>query len=288
VYKAVKNGYGFISVEPIPSKDELKNFYEKKYYQNYHGSYQKSYTKDELKYFFIEADITKFILDKFIAKEKLDILDLGCGEGFFANYFYKNNHNITTSDFSDHGLLKHNKHLLETFIKGDILSTIDTLNDKNKKFDFINLKNVLEHVIDPTELLANIKNLLSSNSIIRIEVPNDFSKFQKFLLDQDLTTQTWFAPPEHLHYFNFDNIQDYLKSLNFNINLIMSDFPIEIFLANEVSNYTKDKNVGKDAHKARVRMINFLYEQGKENFVDYFKSSAKINLGRQIIVYVQL
>ena len=50
-----------------------------------------------------------------------------------------------------------------------------------KKFDSINLFDVLEHVTNPIQLLKNCHKLLRSNGIIIIEVPNDYKLLQKIV-----------------------------------------------------------------------------------------------------------
>ena len=50
-----------------------------------------------------------------------------------------------------------------------------------KKYDAINLFDVLEHVHNPTELLKKCHQLLKSRGIIVIEVPNDYNPLQKIV-----------------------------------------------------------------------------------------------------------
>ena len=40
--------------------------------------------------------------------------------------------------------------------------------------DIIHLGNVIEHVLNPEDLLKKIKNILSSNGILICTFPNDF------------------------------------------------------------------------------------------------------------------
>jgi len=288
-YKAQKTELGFYSVSPLPSVKELEKHYGEKYYQNEHGSYQHSYTNDELKYFEIESKIAEAIFKKFNTHnvdKSLKLLDVGAGEGFFSKYFYEYDWSVITCDFADNGMIRHNPNLIDTFVKGDIFETLENQIKEKRVYDLINLKNVLEHVLDPVDLLQTLQLLLKDSSVLRIEVPNDYSPFQEMLLEQGMTENTWFSPPEHLHYFTFENIQNLLSSLGFTAQFIMADFPIELYILNNSSNYAKNKNLGKNAHLARVKANNFIFDQGIEAYINYFSASARVNLGRQVILYV--
>jgi hypothetical protein len=122
--------------------------------------------------------------------------------------------------------------------------------------------------------------------MLRVVVPNDYSAFQEALLERDKTHETWFAPPEHLHYFNFESLRELLNSLGYRLKVMMADFPIEIFLLNNHSNYAKDRDVGKEAHYSRVIASNYIFEQGIENYIKYFSACVDVDFGRQVIAYV--
>lgn len=282
-YRLEKTKWGFYSVVPLPSSEELEKHYEKKYYQNEHGSYQHWYSTEESTYFENEAKVTEYIFNKYIDTSSGKLLDIGAGEGFFANYFFEKKWEVVTCDYSDSGMKHHNPSLLNTLVKGDIFSTLE--NYKNKNYDIINLKNILEHVLDPVALLNLIRPLLKRNSLLRIVVPNDYSTFQEMLFERGMTENTWFSPPEHLHYFTFKSLVDLLSSLGYKVRTLMADFAIELFLLNKHSNYSKNKETGKAAHLARVIADNYIFNQGVGGYVKYYSACAEVNWGRQVIAY---
>jgi len=63
------------------------------------------------------------------------------------------------------------------FEQGDIMSFLQKSSNEELKYGLINLDNVLEHVLEPRELLLSLKSHLSNKTVLRIQVPNDFSKF---------------------------------------------------------------------------------------------------------------
>lgn len=282
--KVVKNEFGFYSAKDMPTVDELSQYYENKYFQESKGLYRKGYNQNELTYFDNKAKVAEHICQKSIGS----LLDVGCGEGYFAKYFKEKSWDITTLDYSSYGISNHNPKLLETHITGDVFKLLEDITEKEIKYDLINLSNVLEHVIDPVSLLKSLKKLMHKNSYLRISVPNDFSNFQNFLLEKDYTKNTWVCLPDHLHYFTFETLENFLHSLGFNCDILLGEFPIEIFIANEKSNYAKNREVGGYAHKSRVEVDNFLFSQGIEKYINYYKASAEIGFARQIIAYVKL
>jgi len=289
-HEVIKSKHGYLSIKELPSKQELEKYYSQKYYQEGNSAqYSYEYSADELKYFEYTAEVAQFIFKNENNNKNNSLLDVGTGEGFFAKSFFNNSWDVTTLDYSSYGINSHNPALVNTLIQGDIFQSLTSLCiEKRNCFDFINLSNVLEHVIDPIDLLNTLKLLLNKDSILRISVPNDYSEFQQFLLDKDYSSNTWLCPPDHLHYFTFESLSNLLVSLGYEIVVSMGEFPIELFLTNENSNYVKNKEVGKASHKSRIEVDNFLFEQGIKKYINYYKASAEIGLSRQVVMYAKL
>lgn len=280
--------FGYFSVKNLPTDDEIKEYYKEKYYQNNLAQYSHSYSEGEYIFFENKAKVAEYIFKKYYNTHNVSLLDVGAGEGFFAKYFLKNNWKVTTLDYSNCGITNHSPLLLETLIQGDVFKSLENLMQQNTSFNLINLSNILEHVTDPILLLKNLKSLLSRESLIRISVPNDYSDFQNFLLENKQTTNTWFCPPEHLHYFTFNSLSNLLEYLNYEIVLKIAEFPVELFLSNELSNYANNRENGKFAHASRVEVDNFLFNEGMEKYLNYYKSSAEIGIGRQVVIFAKV
>ena len=96
------------------------------------------------------------------------VLDIGCGSGSMLKALNIFDHNLVLSghDVSEHLQEKiQSIKGVENFYSGD-------LDNINNKFDVIILSHVLEHIDDINEFFNKIKNLLSLNSIVLIQVPN--------------------------------------------------------------------------------------------------------------------
>ena len=58
------------------------------------------------------------------------------------------------------------------------------LSENEEKFDLIWLGNVLEHVLDPVDLLLKLRRLVTPLSIVIVTVPNDGNEYQEMLLEE--------------------------------------------------------------------------------------------------------
>jgi SAM-dependent methyltransferase len=280
-----KHVLGFIQAVPTPTSEELKRFYAEKYYQNATGSYEIVYGEDELSWFKNRAVVAEAVVRKY--REQSSILDIGCGEGFLLDHFFSKGWQVLGWDFSKFGVEKFNPHLLPHFMQGDIYELIREHKKIGQQFSVVNLSNVLEHVIDPIFLLEEVRDLLAPDGLLRITVPQDFSAFQQLLMDKNLTTETWFAPPDHLNYFNRESFMAIIAHCRYECVELLADFPIEQFIANVNANYAKDKSLGKGAHLARITIENFLIDADLQAYINYASNAATLGFGRNLTAYVR-
>lgn len=287
-YDLKLNELGYMEVYPKPSLEELEEHYRDKYFQlTTSSSYKSSYSDEELLFMDLEAEMCIATINKYTFVSNT-LLDVGCGEGYFSKYFLDKGWKLKCVDFSINGIKNHNPSLIPYFQQGDLLEWLQNNNSNDSKYGLINLDNVLEHVIDPKELLLSLKPLLCSDTLLRIEVPNDFSGFQKYLIQQGFTKENWISPPEHLSYFNRSSLINLLDSVGYKVISVQADFPIEQFLINKYSNYNGDKGRGKEAHTSRVLITNFLAKQNLDRYIDYREASADLDYGRLLTAYVKL
>lgn len=283
--KVTRNKYGFYTLADKPTQQELSNYYQKKYYQA-DEKYSSTYTKDEIENIEIKFKLKYEIIQKHFPKsdEKLNALDIGTGEGWTLKFLKEKNWGIKGVDFSDFGIKTHNSSIAEDLLVGDIDEETAKLIEADEKFDLIWLDNVLEHVLEPEQLLENCKKLANSGALLVIEVPNDFSPTQTSLLENGYVDEPyWIITPDHISYFNAKALNSLCKSKGWeNIDLV-SDFPIDFFLFNKHTNYIKNKDVGKECHYARTYIENFLAKQEINKTLDLYRQMAKMGLGRQII-----
>lgn len=280
-----ETNYGYFELKNKPGKDELTEYYRNKYYQESNGSYQNLYSAEEIKFENNKIEQKYSLVQNLLPQnKKLKLLDIGCGEGFCLSYFYKKDWEILGLDFSVHGLATHNPHIEKYVISGDIYDNLKILEEKKSKFDLIWLDNVLEHVLDPLQLLVDCYNLTSENGLLIIEVPNDFSKLQLELKEQKFIDRDfWVVSPDHISYFNKEGLINICKKADWNVEKIIADFPIDFNLFNPNANYIVDKKTGKGAHLQRIKIGNLMHQISVAKANKFYEALADLGLGRQII-----
>jgi len=198
------NEYGYYQLVNPPTSAELNAYYEGNYYQQQHSLYESSYDETELKYLRQKIEQKNRILEQAgISGADRKLLDVGCGEGFTLNYFHQKNWQVTGLDMSDYGCETHNPECLPNLIQADLYEGLGLLEKENRKFDVVWLDNVLEHVLDPLDLVRRCQSLLFDDGAVVIEVPNDFSAIQLAALENGLVDSAfWLVRPDHISYFN--------------------------------------------------------------------------------------
>ena len=240
-----------------------------------------------LKFYSLQVKLCLATLEKY-SKLDTNLLDLGCGEGFFAASLFRQGWKVNCIDFSNNGISNHNPELLPFFHQGDILSYISKEAASGRTYGLLNLNGVLEHVLNPKEILSEMRKVMDSSSIARITVPNDFSKFQMFLTKLGFVKENWVVPPEHLNYFNNVSLQNLITYSGFETISLQADFPIEQFLLNEHSNYWSNPSLGKEAHKARMLCTSYLAETNISRYIDLREASADLDFGRTLTAFIKL
>lgn len=135
-----------------------------------------------------------FYLYPLLAKNlKGKVLDVGCGIGDFLN-FKKDTVGVDI-----------NKDNIDYCIKNGLnakLMVEDKIPFQNSSFDSIILDNVLEHILDPENLLNEINRVLGDEGRLIIGVPG----LKGYASDSD-----------HKSYYDIQKLKDTLHKFNFNL-----------------------------------------------------------------------
>ncbi len=284
-----KNPIGFWELAVKPDIDELRSYYNKKYYQHAKGSYEIEYTEAELTYFRIKLEQRAFIVDQLIDKGcPKSFLDVGCGEGFSLPYFEKRGWKVKGIDFSSAGVKAQNPAYENHVLVGDIFELLDQEIYARQTYGVVWLQNVLEHVLNPVELLEKLKPLVSDHGLAVITVPNDFSITQKRAIEGGLIDkQFWIVSPDHISYFDKDSLSAICKHTGWNRLDLIGDFPIDWFLFNDHSNYIKFPDRGKSVHRAKIELETLIGQISPDKALNLFRSMAEAGFGRNLTIFVQ-
>lgn len=290
----IKDPIGFFSIKNMPTSEELSKFYNEQYFQNDKSrpkEYQEQYDENEIKHKNLINDLCFFSIYKLRPnwrKKEIKLLEVGVGEGFLLSYAEQKGLNVEGIDFNDYAVKKFNPHVANKVRIGNPLDILDDFRSQSKKFDVCILRNVLEHVIDPRELLKTLKDLLSNNGILIITIPNDFSDLQLRAYELGYVKEKfWVTHPDHLHYFNTENIENFVNEMHFKMLDRYSTFPIDFFLFHPDSNYIQDENQGKPTHRARIELDLILAKKGISNYSHLSQSFASCGVGRDLTVILE-
>jgi len=157
---------------------------------------------------------------QFLPKNFDKILDIGCGEGLFAHSIReKSNREIELW-----GIEPMEKQGLEAKKKLDkvlIGKSEDVLNEiPDNYFDVIFFNDVLEHLVDPYNLLKLIKSKLSNDGFIVSSIPNVryHNTFMDLVLNKNWDYKSFgVLDKTHLRFFTKKSIVKMYESMDFEI-----------------------------------------------------------------------
>lgn len=208
------NACGFVFMFKIPSYEDLSNYYSKYSYKN--EAYLspitiKNYNK---------------LLDEF---ENLritgNLLDVGCGRGWFLEEAKKRGWNVYGTEFSEMAVeICRNKGI--AIKQGDLISE----DFENIKFDVITSFEVIEHLSFPRKHIEEVYKLLRQGGLYYCTTPN-FNALYRYLKKTNYNIITF---PEHLSYFSKSTLcklaaENSLKKIKF----LSTGLSVELFKSND-------------------------------------------------------
>jgi len=283
------NGFGFYQLVNPPTAAELSAYYAGEYFQQQRSLYGRTYDATDLRYLRQKIHQKYRILEQAgVSGEQRMLLDVGCGEGYTLDYFRKLNWRVTGLDMSDFGCETHNPECLPNLIQTDLFQGLELLDKEGRKFDVVWLDNVLEHVLDPLDLITRCQSLLCDDGAVVVEVPNDFSAVQLTALDNNhIDACFWLVRPDHISYFNRDGLVNLASHAGLTPFRIIADFPIDFALFNKHTNYVVNPELGGSVHRARVEVEDILHSRSVDQTNDLYEAMATMGLGRQIIAFFE-
>lgn len=280
---------GWISASPLPSNQDLRQFYADLYYQSTpSATYQPSYSELELRYKSLRCAALLHALRGLGISNGDDFLDVGAGEGFLMDAADRAGLVVTGLDYSCFGVGKFFPRLRDRLLDGDVIERLDGFAAAGRRFAACSVINVLEHVLDPIQLLSAVRRILVPRGIAAITVPNDFSGLQALLRDEQMIDREfWWSPPQHLHYFNAENLSRLCASLGFDLVDGFSDFPVDLYLLHPGSNYVTESRNGPAAHRARLLHDVLIAQQGLDPYLQVYRALFRVGAGRCVTVLLR-
>jgi 2-polyprenyl-3-methyl-5-hydroxy-6-metoxy-1,4-benzoquinol methylase len=134
------------------------------------------------------------------------VLDIGCGNGDFAEFAAQQGFNVIGIDIDKTSLqIAQSRNLMNVEFKNMTLFEFATENPR-VRFDIIAMFEVFEHVDTPNDTIVAIKKLLKSSGYFIGSLPNEHRFFAKKL------NLLFALPPYHLTYWVKDTWHHYLST----------------------------------------------------------------------------
>ena len=207
-------------------QEVMGEIYNNIYQKNPPNIQNKYYWKDKAKSIYKDISVYR--------NKPGSLLDAGCSYGLLMEYFISKGWKATGIDICENAISHaRNKGLDCQVASADSFSNGD-------KFDVIIMDNTLEHFEDPIKSLVLLKNMLSSDGIIYIGVPNVDSvllpsRFKDFLGN--------LKPFEHFFYFSKSALESLLNTTGLDVYVKTDN---NVSLADVLNCYFRSKVAAKD------------------------------------------
>lgn len=282
-----KNQHGYYERINMPSMDKSNDMFTRKYYQGGAGttSYNYEYSEQELRSFERNAAKKEIVINKFLkSDEPKSLLDIGCGEGYVLDYFYKKGWEITGMDLSEYGLISHNPHIINFLLQGDCNQHLENMIKQGKKFSVVNTDFYIECCVDPIKTLENMKSVIMPNGgIVIIRVSNCMSPLHRWLLERGILREnTWFDRVGNYSYFGKESLKNLLETMGYECLEWYGDTFVDFNLANPITNYYKEEGIGRKCYKAMLDIEDIIEQESLEQMMELEKVMGNMGLGRHI------
>lgn len=251
--------YGYLRLDPLPKSSESEAFYESQYYHHI----RKKNTAVSLRRLLdggAESDAEYEWLKKTLYRDVATdlevhapgrrVLDVGSGMGQCIRCMIDFGFDATGVEPSAQAAeIGRERYGVDSFV-GTLNEFVSDRLAEVGPVDAILMMNVLEHVPDPAEILKSAESALVDDGVIVVQVPNDFSALQMAATKMAAKDMWWYAPPDHVNYFNFESLTHLFETLGWQILVTTGDFPMELFLLMGLD-YTSDPATGKQCHQQR-------------------------------------
>ena len=280
--------YGYLRADPLPSPDEVADFYLKEFYggaippeRNDSALASQDETFNRIRFSFIRDKAEKYMG----SLEGRRLLDIGCGYCQALLFFKELGLEVRGVDpapeAAQYGVEK-NLAVRQGGVEDEAALS------EGGPFDIVLLLNVLEHLREPANLLRTLHDkILASDGLLVIDVPNEYNDFQVTADEEYDLKQWWFAPPCHINYFSQSTLSALLTKCGYEVVGMEASFPMELFLLMG-DNYVGNSDMGRACHLKRIRFEETLVRRGRADTLRrFYEAMAKCGLGRQIVVYAR-
>ncbi|MCB5189974.1 class I SAM-dependent methyltransferase [Methylobacillus arboreus] len=283
--------FGHRVLEPMPTQNELEDFYRNSYYQlidegkraadiarsrrgGAEAEEQATWLRETL-----HADIGHAV-KKYSSGKK--VLEVGCGLGLLLADMRDQGFEVEGIDLGSIAVDEVRKKGFTAYL-GSFEELVKTQVIKPETYDAVLFVNVLEQTFDPVLNLKTAESVLKPGGVAIVRSGNDFNPLQKIFHGEKDSKPYWVSPPEHIHYLSFNAMEKMLEAAALQPVYRQSDFPMELFLLLGYD-YTSDSRLGAECHSRRVSLERKLPSELRR---DLYSAFAQLELGRCMFVVGQ-
>ena len=272
---------GLKHVIPLVDQSVQEEFYTEQFYQKEIDHYIKSHQTDFEWWSIEHNEKFEFFEKHFGGTAQRKILDIGSGPGFFLKVATERGWNAVgiepgkpAFEFS-----KNNLHLtvFNEFFSRSNYSSFGI-------FNVVHLNNVLEHVVNPVDIVSMVKEILVPNGLICISSPNDFNLLQQMAVEELGKDYWWVVPKHHINYFNLKSLKGIFSKIGFRTIFESTSFPLELFLFMG-DDYIGNSSIGRTIHQRRMNLEKHFqkWDNNKLKRRIYNKFS-EMGIGRELTI----
>ena len=281
--------YGYRRLDPLPLDDELDTFYQSAYLDMIRTGQRFPESRRLLtpgpeadgERAWLRATLHADILDALtthLSTGDRSVLDIGAGIGEFVA-------SATADGWSAIGLEPSREAvaIAESMGRSVVCATLEGYIDAGgptSPLGAVVLTNVLEHVLQPVDLLHTIRATLPVGGLLVVRVPNDFNPLQAAAQAALGLEPWWIAVPDHVNYFDHASLRLVVESCGFEVVDQWGDFPMEFFLLMG-DDYITDPALGRACHERRQRLELRMDPTARRAFA---RSLVDLGWGRNTVV----
>lgn len=157
----------------------------------------------------------------FVTKLNSNVLDVGCSDGLLGKILKDEKKSIVWGiDVSTKAVCEARKIIDNAFVYD--LSNLPNdlpLELKDKKFDYLIISEVLEHLLFPENLVKNVRYFMHDNSRLIVTVPNVlfWKNRLKLFFGNFSYTEEGLMDRGHIHFFSYKSFKEIFQSNDFEI-----------------------------------------------------------------------
>jgi len=201
-------------LDPLPTEEQVARFYPAQYWwkssagllRRLERIYRRAALRDHVA--FIARAATQARSDA----EPIRILDVGCGSGTLLGRLKESGFDVLGVDFSaEASAIARTENNVEV-----IVGSLRDARFAAQSFDVVTLFHVMEHVLNPREVLAEVRRILRANGRLVVQVPNIESwQFRLF-------GAQWYGLdiPRHVIDYSADSLQKLLRESGFRVDRV--------------------------------------------------------------------